>query len=130
MIDSILSETLNIAIVGASDKSHRASYGVMQFLQKEGYRCIPVSPRLAGRTLLGEIVYAKLEDIDESIDMVDLFINSGAAGALTDSAISIGAKSVWMQLGVINEAAAIRATRAGLKVIMDHCPVIEIKRRK
>ena len=130
MIDTILSETRTIAVVGASDKSHRASYGVMQFLQNEGYRCIPVSPRLAGLTLLGETVYAALEDIDVAIDMVDLFINSKAAGALTDSAIAIGAKSVWMQLGVINEAAASRATAAGLNVVMDRCPAIEIKRRK
>ncbi len=130
MIDIILSETRTIAVVGASDKSHRASYGVMQFLQNEGYRCIPVSPRLAGLTLLGETVYAALEDIDVAIDMVDLFINSKAAGALTDSAIAIGAKSVWMQLGVINEAAASRATAAGLNVVMDRCPAIEIKRRK
>jgi predicted CoA-binding protein len=130
VIDAILSETRTIAVVGASDKSHRASYGVMQFLQSEGYRCIPVSPRLAGLTLLGETVYAALEDINEAVDMVDLFINSEAAGALTDSAITIGAKSVWMQLGVINEAAASRATAAGLKVVMDRCPAIEIKRRK
>jgi predicted CoA-binding protein len=123
----ILSGSKTIAVIGASDKSHRASYGVMQFLQDKGFRCIPVSPRLAGQTLLGEKVYASLAEIPEPVDMVDMFINSKAAGALTDDAIAIGAKAVWMQLGVINEAAAERARAAGLKVIMDHCPAQEWK---
>ena len=121
----VLTATKTIAVIGASDKAHRASYSVMQFLQNKGYRCIPVSPRLAGQTLLGEKVYASLADIPESVDMVDMFINSEAAGSLTDDAIAIGAKAVWMQLGVINEAAAERARAAGLKVIMDHCPAQE-----
>jgi hypothetical protein len=124
----ILTSSKTIAVIGASDKSHRASYGVMQFLQDKGFRCIPVSPRLAGQTLLGEKVYASLAEIPEPVDMVDMFINSDAAGALTDDAIAIGAKAVWMQLGVINEAAAERARAAGLKVIMDHCPAQEWNR--
>ena len=120
-----LSEASTIAVVGASDKTHRASHGVMQFLQDKGYRCIPVSPRLAGKTLLGETVYATLTDIPEQIDMVDLFVNSSLAGNVTDEAINIGAGSVWMQLGVINEAAATRARDAGLTVVMDRCPAQE-----
>ena len=125
LMREVLTSTKTIAVIGASDKTHRASYGVMQFLQDKGYRCIPVSPRLAGQTLLGEKVYASLADIPEPVDMVDMFINSKAAGSLTDDAIAIGAKAVWMQLGVINEAAAERAREAGLKVIMDHCPAQE-----
>jgi hypothetical protein len=121
----ILSESKVIAVIGASNKTHRASYGVMQFLQSKGFRCIPISPRLAGKELLGEMVYARLADIPEPVDMVDMFINSEAVGALTDEAIAIGAKSVWMQLGVVNEAAATRARDAGLKVVMDHCPAQE-----
>jgi predicted CoA-binding protein len=121
----ILGNARVIAVVGASDKPHRASFGVMKFLQDKGYRCIPVSPRLTGKTLLGETVYAALADIPEPVDMVDMFINSQAVGNLTDEAIAIGAKSVWMQLGVINAAAANRATAAGLNVVMDRCPAQE-----
>jgi len=125
LMRDILQSVKTIAVVGASDKSHRASYGVMKFLQDKGYRCIPVSPRLAGKTLLGETVYGSLADIPESVDMVDLFINSEAAGNLTDEAIAIGAKVVWMQLGVVNEEAAERARNAGLQVVMNHCPAQE-----
>ncbi|NND55561.1 MAG: CoA-binding protein [Gammaproteobacteria bacterium] len=120
-----LSEATTIAVVGASDKSHRASHGVMRFLQEKGYRCIPVSPRLAGQTLLGETVYATLADIPDAVDMVDLFVNSSLAGDVTDQAIDIGANTVWMQLGVVDEAAAARARDAGLTVVMDRCPAQE-----
>ncbi len=109
----ILQSAKTIAVVGASDKPSRASHGVMKFLQGKGYRCVPISPRLAGRELLGETVYAALADIPFAVDMVDLFVNSEAAGEITDQAIAIGAGSVWMQLGVINEAAAARARSAG-----------------
>ena len=121
----ILHSAKTIAVIGASNKSHRASYGVMRFLQTKGFRCIPVSPRLAGEELLGETVYANLASISEPVDLVDLFINSEAAGQITDEAIAINAKAVWMQLGVVNEAAALRARDAGLQVIMDHCPAQE-----
>ena len=120
-----LGEAKTIAVVGASDKAHRASHGVMQFLQNKGYRCIPVSPRLAGKELLGETVYASLADIPDPVDMVDLFVNSSLAGGVTDEAIAIGAKSVWMQLDVIDQAAAERARAAGLTVVMDRCPAQE-----
>jgi len=130
--DQLIADTLRsvktIAVVGASRKPHRASYGVMRFLQGQGYRCIPVNPTLAGQTLLGETVYPDLKSIGVAIDMVDVFRNSVDAGPVVDEAIAIGAKVVWMQLGVINAEAAERGCAAGLTVIMDRCPAIEIPR--
>ena len=130
--DQLIADTLRsvktIAVVGASSKPHRASHGVMRFLQGHGYRCIPVNPKLAGQTLLGETVYPDLESIAQPVDMVDVFRNSADAGPVVDEAIAIGAKVVWMQLGVRNAEAAERGCAAGLTVIMDRCPAIEIPR--
>ncbi|AUW57265.1 CoA-binding protein [Sphingobium sp. SCG-1] len=127
-IATLLNETRTIALVGASDRPDRASYGVMATLQAHGYRVLPVNPQLAGEHIHGEFVWNGLADIGVPIDMVDIFRNSAAAGQAVDDAISAGAKSVWMQLGVVNEDAAARAEAAGLKVVMDHCPAIEIRR--
>ena len=124
----ILTSVKTIAVVGASDKEHRPVHGVMRFLQGKGYRCIPVNPRLAGRELLGETVYASLEDIPEPVDMVDVFRRSEHVPPIAEEAIAIGAKVLWLQLGIVNDSAAEHATAAGLKVVMNRCPAIEIPR--
>ena len=100
----------------------------MVFMLEQGYRVLPVNPVCAGETILGQTVRATLEEIDEPIDLVDIFRNSEAAGPITDEAIKHGAKVVWMQLGVRNDAAAGRAEKAGLKVVMNRCPKIEHSR--
>jgi predicted CoA-binding protein len=127
-IAQLLRETRTIALVGASDNPGRASFGVMKFLQDQGYRVIPVNPTITGEHVHGEFVWRELAQIGEPIDLVDIFRNSEAAAAAVDDAIAIGAKAVWMQLGVINEEAAARAEAAGLKVVMDRCPKIEFAR--
>jgi uncharacterized protein len=108
-----------IAVVGLSSKKWRASYGVSEFLQSVGYRIIPVNPR--EKEVLGEKSYARLEDVPETPDIVDVFRRSDAVPEIVDSAIRIGAKAVWMQEGVVNEEAAARARAAGLFVMMDAC---------
>ncbi|QNE31917.1 CoA-binding protein [Sphingomonas sp. NBWT7] len=127
-IKALLEETRTIALVGASDRPDRPSYGVMRTLQAHGYRVIPVNPQIPGEHIHGEYVFGDLGQIGEPIDMVDIFRRSEAAGEAVDAAIAAGAKSVWMQLGVVNPAAAARAEAAGLKVVMDRCPAMDIPR--
>ncbi|HXO00875.1 MAG TPA: CoA-binding protein [Stellaceae bacterium] len=124
----ILAGVRTVAVVGASPRANRPSHGVMRFLQRHGYRAIPVNPFAAGGDILGERVYRSLAEIAEGVDMVDIFRRSEAAGAVVDEAIAIGAKVVWMQLDVRDAAAAQRAEAQGLKVVMDRCPAIEIPR--
>lgn len=127
-IRELLTGIRTIAMVGASDRPDRPSYHVMEELQRHGYRVIPVNPQITGEHVHGEYVFRELAQIGEPIDMVDIFRRSEAAGEVVDAAIAAGAKAVWMQLGVVNEAAAARAEAAGLKVVMDRCPAIEIPR--
>lgn len=127
-IVELLQSVRTIAMVGASDRLDRPSHGVMKFLQDHGYRVLPVNPTITGEHVHGEYVWRELGQIGEPIDLVDIFRRSSAVGPIVDEAIAIGAKAVWMQLGVIDEAAAARAEAAGLKVVMDRCPKIEILR--
>ena len=127
-IAELLTNARTIAMIGASDRPDRASYGVMKFLQDHGYRVFPVNPQITGEHIHGEFVWRELAQIGEPIDIVDIFRRSEMAGEAVDQAIFAGAKAVWMQLGVVNEEAAAKAEAAGLKVVMDHCPKIEIAR--
>ncbi|MDH7639905.1 CoA-binding protein [Sphingomonas oryzagri] len=127
-IAQLLRDTRTVALVGISDRPTRPSYGVMRTLQEHGFRVFPVNPQITGEHVHGEFVWRELAQIGEPIDLVDIFRNSEAAGDAVDEAIAAGAKAVWMQLGVVNEAAAARAEAAGLKVVMDRCPAIEIPR--
>lgn len=128
LIREVLQSTRTVALVGASHKPERPSYRVMAYLLEQGYHVIPVNPGLAGQQLLGQEVKRTLAEIDEPVDMVDVFRSADAAYEIAGEAIAIGAKSLWLQLGVINEEAAALAQAAGLKVVMDHCPKIEIPR--
>ncbi len=128
----ILDDTKVIAMVGASPNWNRPSYFAMKYLQEKGYRVIPVNPRAAGGEILGEKVYGSITEVPGPIHMVDIFRNSDAAGPITDEAIAVAKEKdirvIWMQLGVINHAAAARAEAAGLTVVMDRCPKIEFGR--
>ncbi|MBV8704358.1 MAG: O-acetylhomoserine aminocarboxypropyltransferase [Acetobacteraceae bacterium] len=124
----ILADVRVIALVGASSNWNRPSYFVMKYLQGKGYRVIPVNPALAGRELLGQRVYASLRDIPEPVDMVDVFRASDQVDPIVDEAIAIGARVLWMQLGVRNDEAGARAEAAGLEVVMNRCPKIEFGR--
>jgi uncharacterized protein len=128
LIERVLSGARTIALVGASPRPERASFRVMRFLQSRGHKIYPVNPVEAGGTINGETVLASLDEVPVPVDMVDIFRRSSQAGEAVDDAIRIGAKSVWMQLDVIDQDAANRAEQAGLTVIMDRCPVIEYRR--
>ncbi|HXT81191.1 MAG TPA: CoA-binding protein [Acetobacteraceae bacterium] len=126
-IRAVLTGTRRIALVGASAKSWRPSFGVMRFLLERGFDVTPVNPNLAGQAIHGRAVVAGLDEAGP-LDMVDLFRNAARVGPLVDQAVRLGARCVWMQLGVIDTAAAARAREAGVTVIMDRCPVIEDRR--
>jgi len=126
-IRDILLTTRRIAVVGASDRPDRPSYGVSAFLVERGYAIAPVNPGIAGRDLHGAPVVATL-DAAAPLDMVDVFRRSEDAGAVVDEAIRLGARTVWLQLGVLDDAAGERARAAGLRFVQDRCPVIEWRR--
>ena len=131
-IDRILTESRTIAVVGLSKREDRPSHEVAHYLQSHGYRILPVNPSYAGTRILGETCYPTLADAAQAmkeeggrIDVVDCFRKSEEVGPAVDDAIAIGARTVWMQLGVVDEAAAARAEKAGLDVVMDKCIKIE-----
>jgi predicted CoA-binding protein len=124
----ILQQVRTIALVGASEKTNRPSHEVMHYLQQQGYRVIPVNPRLAGQQLLGETVYADLESLPVAVDMADFFLAPQRTDAVIDQAIAMNIPVLWLQIGVINHSGAERARQAGLKVVMDRCPKMEIPR--
>ncbi len=127
-IRGILRKVNVIAMAGASANWNRPSYFAMKYLQQKGYRVIPVNPKEAGKDILGEKVYASVTEIPVKVDMVDCFRNSDAIPPLADEAIKIGAKVLWLQLGVRNDAAAQKAEAAGMQVVMNRCPKIEYGR--
>ena len=127
-IDELLRAAKTIAVVGASDRPDRASYGVMKYAQDRGFRTIPVNPRITGEHVHGEYVWRELAQLGEPIDIVDIFRRSEDVGPVVDEAIAVGAKAVWMQLGISNAEAAAKAEAAGLKVVEDRCLKIELAR--
>ncbi|MDR9426084.1 MAG: CoA-binding protein [Marinobacter sp.] len=127
-IRNILQTVRTIALVGASEKTSRPSHEVMEYLQRQDYRVIPVNPRLAGQQVLGETIYADLASLPEPVDMADLFLAPERTDAVIDQAIEQKIPVLWLQIGVINSAGAERAERAGMKVVMDRCPKQEIPR--
>ncbi|MFK4823814.1 CoA-binding protein [Paenochrobactrum sp. BZR 588] len=126
----ILSDVKTIALLGASPNEGRPSYHVMEFLLQKGYRVLPVNPGQAGKEILGQTVYATLSDITEPVDMVDVFRASNAVAGIVDEILTLRIlpKVLWTQLGVVDENAGKRAHKAGLKVVMNHCPAIEYPR--
>lgn len=126
VIRDILSSVRTIALVGASNKPDRPSHEVMAYLQGRGYRVIPVNPRLAGSTLLGETVYPGLSALPEKPDMAELFLASERTGPVMEEATRLGIPVIWLQVGVVNEEGARKAEAAGSKVVMDRCPKQEI----
>jgi len=128
-IRTLLTGTRTWAVVGCSPDPSRDSHRIAALLQRSGFRVIPVNPH-AGPELLGERCHARVGDIEEPVDVVDVFRRSDQAGAHVDEAIALGVAGVWLQLGVIDEAAAARARAAGLRVVMDRCPAIELVKRR
>lgn len=128
VVSALLERVKTIALVGASDKPYRDSYRVMAYLLDQGYDVFPVNPNCVGKEILGRSVYSSVAEIGQSVDMVDIFRNSEAAADAVDEAISCQAEAIWMQLGVINHEAAQRARDAGLEVIMNSCPKMDIPR--
>jgi predicted CoA-binding protein len=126
-IRDLLLTTRRIAVVGASDRPDRPSHGVFGFLLARGYDATPVNPTLGGKQVQGRDVVTSLDQA-APLDMVDVFRRSAEAGAVVDEAIRLGARSVWLQLGVVDEAAAARARAAGVRIVMDRCPAIEWRR--
>ena len=125
-LKEILSEVKTIAVVGASNNSERDSYKVMKVLIDHGYKVFPINPNQEGKLILGRLCYADLSSISDQIDMVDIFRSEDAILGVTKEAIKIGAKVLWTQLGLINKEASELAKDAGLKVVMDRCPKIEL----
>lgn len=123
-IAALLKRRPRVALVGASDKPARASNGVMRFLLERGFDVVPVNPLLAGRSIHGQPVAASLAEAGP-LDMVDVFRRGEEAGAVVDEAVALGAKAVWLQLDVVDEAAAARARASGVLVVQDRCPAIE-----
>lgn len=128
-IRSLLKSIRTIAVVGWSPKPDRASHSVAAFLKRRGYRVFPVNPGFAGEEALGEVVHASLSSIPVPVDMVDIFRRSSEVGPVVDEALRLpGLQAIWMQLGVVNEAAAEKVRAAGLHLVMDRCPAIEMPR--
>jgi predicted CoA-binding protein len=122
---ALLTGARTIAVVGASNEPWRPSFGIMRYLQRAGYRIIPVNPFLAGQTVHGEAFHASLRDVAERVDLVNVFRRPDAVEAVVDDAIAVGAPAIWMQRGVRNEAARAKAEAAGLAVVMDRCISVE-----
>ena len=127
-IAELLTNARNIAVVGLSDRPDRPSYGVAAMLQRHGYRILPVNPQITGERVHSEFVWRDLSQLGVPIDIVDIFRRPMAAGEAVDEAIAVGAKAVWLQLGIVNDEAAARAEAAGLKVVQDKCIKIEVMR--
>ena len=127
---ALLRQVRSIALVGASPKPARPSHQVMAFLIERGYEVFPIHPGLAGREILGRRVFASLAELPQPVEMIDIFRNAEGAGKVVDEALALPwqPKVIWMQLGIINEAAAEKARAAGIAVIMNRCPKIELSR--
>ena len=127
-LKDILTEVQSIALVGASPRADRDSHIVMNVLLEAGYQVIPVNPREAGNSILGQTCYGSLAEIDIPVDMVEIFRSSEAALGVTEEAIAIGAKVIWMQLQIVNHQAAQMAESSGIKVVMDRCPKLKLQK--